>query len=246
MASNQTNLLLALRDTDSNIVSLETEVKNLRTESEKILERLSINEKALNTIEEKLEVASKHHTVEEEKLKEEERKISERRKALSAIGGNKSAKLAQRELDIAKRLIETLENNVISAMGVVEDLEKKKSHLIAIVNELTELSDNKGAEVINRIQEAEVELNSFKEVRKNSLGELEPRLASLYKRVESRYRGDAIAEAESGSCKCCFRSLPNQTFNQVMAGYNLLQCPGCSRILVHIPAVEATEDSPVA
>jgi len=232
---------LELRDVDSNIIALENEVKNLKIESEQILERLSINEKALRTIEVKLETASKNHEVEDDKLKEEEKKIIERRKQLSSIGGNKSAKLAQREVDIAKRLVETLENNVLSALSTVDDLQKKRTDLVAIVKELTEQSDNKGAEVINRIKAAEVELNTFKETRLSLLGQLEQRLATLYKRVESRYRGDAVAEAEAGSCKCCFRSLPNQTFNQVIAGYNLMQCPGCSRILVHVPKEEAAE-----
>lgn len=239
MASHQTHILLELRDTDSKIISLESEIKALHKESQNILERLQVNQKALHTVEVNLENAVKNHTQEEEKLKEEEKKILERRKSLTTIGGNKSAKLAQRELDIAKRIVETLENNVLTALGVLEDLQKKKKALVAIVEELKELSISKGAQAETKAKEEEDEVKSLKAKRQASLDSLDKVLAALYKRVESRYRGDAIAETEAGSCISCFRALPNQTFNQVLAGYNLMQCPGCSRILIHIAKPEA-------
>jgi predicted nucleic acid-binding Zn-ribbon protein len=239
VASHQTHILLELRQTDSKIIALESEIKALHKESQNILERLDVNQKALHTVEVKLEAAAKTHNHEEERLKEEERKILERRKALSTIGGNKSAKLAQRELDIAKRIVETLETNVLNALGILEDLQKKRAALVAIVDELKELSISKGAEAEAKAKEEEDEVISLKAKRQAALDSLDPILASLYKRVEGRYRGDAIAETEASSCKTCFRALPNQTYNQVLAGYNLMQCPGCSRILVHIAKPEA-------
>ena len=63
-------------------------------------------------------------------------------------------------------------------------------------------------------------------------------------RVNTRYPGEAVAAANKGSCRSCFRALPAQTYNQVLAGNILIQCPGCSRILVYQEPKGGTNGQP--
>ncbi len=234
MASNQSEMLLQLTTIDKSIVEKELDIKTKKDALEVVEQQYSRRAAILEKVQQELETATSVHSTEERKLKEEEVKIVERRKQLTSLGGVKSAKLVERELDIAKRIMETLEQNVLQAIGAMEDLSSKRDVLIKEVEELKARQEQLQSEVAQVTSTGESEIESLKKQRKDILVTLDARLQMLYKRVESRYRGDAIALAESGSCRSCFRALPAQTFNQVIAGYNLIQCPGCSRILVHV------------
>jgi uncharacterized protein len=239
VASNQSEMLLKLNSIDRSIVERERNVKERKEVLETIVRQYTKKSSLLEAVQHDFEKATEGHSNEERKLKEEEVKIVERRKQLTSLGGAKSAKLVERELDIAKRIMETLEQNVLQAIGLMEELSKKRDVLLKEVEELKIKRDEIQKEVDELVSSSEKEVESFKKERKDILVTLDARLQMLYKRVESRYRGDAIAQAENGSCRSCFRALPAQTFNQVIAGYNLIQCPGCSRILVHLPSEQS-------
>ena len=67
----------------------------------------------------------------------------ERRKQISSVGGNKSAKLAERELDIAKRIMESLEKNVLDSMQNLETLQSEKLLVSNTIKETKELLESK-------------------------------------------------------------------------------------------------------
>lgn len=173
------------------------------------------------------------HSVEEQKLKEEEDKIVERRKQLTTIGGAKSAKLVERELDIATRVLESLEKTATDAFEILDnvkaqmaDISDRKSSISQSLEELT-------TETTPELVEIDKNVTKLSKQRDTLLKKLEPRLQSLYLRVNERYPGEAVAKADEGSCKSCYRFLPQQRYNQIMAGNLLIQCPGCNRILVY-------------
>lgn len=238
MASNQSEMLLKLNTIDASILEKEKAVKESAQTLEVVKGQVSKKTASLDTMKKDLQRAKDLHATEEKRLKEEEVKIVERRKQLTSLGGAKSAKLVERELDIAKRIMETLEQSAFQALESAETLGKKEEVLSAEVDELKSRFEKAQSDFESISTATEKELENLKKERKDIIVTLDARLQVLYKRVESRYRGDAIALAESGSCRSCFRALPAQTFNQVIAGYNLIQCPGCSRILVHIPSQE--------
>ena len=68
-----------------------------------------------------------------------------------------------------------------------------------------------------------------------SIEEIDKRIVPLYERISTRYRGTSVSVAIEGSCRSCFRALPYQLYNQVLAGNSMLQCPGCSRLIVCPP-----------
>ncbi|HMO17777.1 MAG TPA: hypothetical protein PKA63_07170 [Oligoflexia bacterium] len=238
MATNQSENLKALNDLDKTILDLEKGIKEIQSSVEENLKVFSVKNRQLEVVSRDLVAATLTHESEDKKLKEEEVKIVERRKQLTSLGGAKSAKLMERELDIAKRIMETLEQNVISALEKMDALSKQKDILLAQVDSLSAALRTEESEAKEKCSSAEKELVSLRSNRELLLKKLDERLQSLYKRVEKRYRGEAVAIAENGSCRSCFRALPAQTFNQVIAGYNLIQCPGCSRILIYLSTSE--------
>ncbi len=232
VTGNASKLLLLLSAADQKIVVLshqKGEIENRRTHFQNEIKRFRqlVEEKTA-----KHQEAISRQGSEEHRLKDEEKKIVERRKQLTAMGGAKAAKLVEREIDIATKALQTLEDRLLRA---IEEADKIDNELGRNKTELETVEAQFEAETAGsdeRLNELVSQIAVLESERREVIEQLEDRYRDLYLRLRSKYPAGSVAIAEAGSCRSCFRSLPNQTFNQVLAGTILIQCPGCSRILV--------------
>ena len=225
--------LSSLSEVDKQIAQFVNRRTNIANQESSIKEEMTQVDSRLDELTILLKDAEEKHSAEESRLKEEEEKIIERRKQLTTIGGAKSAKLVERELDIATRTLEELEKAATEAFEELDnvkaqmaDISDRKSSLVQGLEELT-------TETGPELEEIQKNVTKLTKQRDTQLKKLEPRLQGLYSRVNERYPGEAVAKAAEGSCQSCYRFLPQQRYNQIMAGNLLIQCPGCSRILVY-------------
>ena len=232
-----TSILFSLSETDREIQSLIEQKLDIEERRAVLLADLTRAKERLEQLDGLYREGASKHALEEHRLKDEEQKIVERRKQLTAIGGAKSAKLMERELDIATRVLQTMEQNAIQTM---EEIEGIKSQLAA-AQALSESSEKEFEELTQETDDTlktlEKNITKLDSVREKQLAKIDQRLKNLYRKVNTRYPGEAIALAKSGACRSCFRALPAQLYNQVMAGNMLIQCPGCSRIMVFSESV---------
>ena len=229
----QSKLLHELSQTDAQIVLLEQQKAELVARRDSYL-------KDVNDLKNSIELLGKQredHLVrqkgEETKLQEEQRRIVERRKQLTALGGTRAAKIMEREIDIASRALQTLEQRVMQALQDGDQFEKKIEENKGLLDNKQLQFETESVEAQKLVDELETRFADLNRRRAQFMVGLEERVKNLYTRLNGRYQGCAVAIAESGSCRSCYRSLPAQTFNLVLAG-GLLQCPGCSRILITI------------
>ncbi len=205
------------------ILNIKSNVLNEQTElKEKLLEKTTA-----------LDALKARQKDEESKVKEEEAKISDRRKQLVDLGGAKVAKLLEREVEIAAKAMQLLEANAAeaktqsdAAKAVVDEVTKRLKEIDKIVS--TDFVDLDAED-----STLTKELKSLRSEKEKIFSGLDSRLQNLYKRVNVRYPASTVAIASKNSCRSCFRALPQQTYNQIIAGYSMIQCPGCSRILVY-------------
>ena len=149
------------------------------------------------------------------------------------MSGAKVAKLVEREIDIANRTLETLESSALKAVEETESLEGNLKEMKESLESLEKELEDMGAEIENGIKNADKEISSSAKEREKFLGKLPDGLFRLYKRVQTRYPAGAVSLAIEGACNTCHRALPLQTYNQIMAGNDMMQCPSCARILVY-------------
>jgi predicted nucleic acid-binding Zn-ribbon protein len=227
-------ILFSVAETDKSIHELVVNKQQIEKHlAEHAAELASLREN-LQRLEVEYKEISSRQTLEETRLREEERRIVERRRQLSSLGGAKSARLMERELDIATRMIQTMEKSTIDAMEASERIQGEIKTLHEQLAQQEVEYENELGQSGRRLEEIAKELEKLEAKRDSLLSGLEDRLQNLFKRVSSRYPGEALARAAQGSCQSCYRALPVQTYNQILAGNLLIQCPGCSRILVHI------------
>ena len=237
MKNKISKTLFALSETDKDIKQYTEKKSEIETKRGALFGDLSRSKERLQEVELLHKDAASRQGGDEHRLKDEEAKIIERRKQLTALGGAKSAKLVERELDIASRVLESLEKTAMEAMESAERLNTELATLKARVHELEVEFEDSTSGTEKDLTEIEKKLTSLDDERQVSLSKLDDRLRNLYQKVNARYPGAAVAVARGGACRSCYRALPAQTFNQVMAGNLLIQCPGCSRILVYTDEV---------
>lgn len=233
MVKNSTKTLFALGELDKEIHELVEQKSAIEEKSDTFSARINAYRAKLEELENLHEESSSRQTLEEGRLREEEAKIVERRKQLTTLGGAKSAKLVERELDIATRVMETMEKTAMEAMEIAERVYQEKENLTERLSELEEEFSSDTEEGEGKLADFSKQIDSLTKKRETLLGKVDDRLKNLYNKVNMRYPGDGVSIVKAGACRSCFRSLPAQMYNQVIAGNMLLQCPGCSRILIY-------------
>lgn len=234
MPSNQSQsaVLLSLASVDGKLLVVTREKKDIEAKRELSFKEIAALKQSADQLEAQKALGSTRQELEQSRLKDEERKIVERRKQLTALGGTRGAKLVEREIDIATRTLQTMEQKALTAMAEVDGYDAKIAVLRTQLDEKQLAFEEANAQDDSRMAELEKEIKTLSDERDQLAQQLEDRTRNLYNRVNQRYTGTAVAKAEAAACRACFRSLPAQTFNQVLAGNVLIQCPGCSRILV--------------
>lgn len=226
--------LQQISNLDAEIASTRHRLKEVDEAMGKIQTEITQSKTAVQSAQADYDAKLADQTAKDSQLKEEQRNIVERRKRLSSLGGTKGAKLLEREIDIAARTVHAMEQTLLQAMEQTENamhkLELSKSQLDELNEQLKDFEQKEGIEA----EEIKGRLDTLQKKREELIATVEPRVKTTYLRVFQRYQGPAIAIAEGGSCRTCFRALPAQTFNQIAMGAVSIQCPGCSRILISV------------
>ncbi len=233
MNKKVSNNLLALSSIDEQLLALITQKKSIESRQAEYREKIRVRRDQLGNFEGALKEGAMRQGLEEHRLKDEEQKIVERRKKLSDVGGAKVGKILEREIDIASRALNALEERTMRAIEEVDTLSGRVKTLQEDLQTIEQQFENENQDWEKQLQELNSSIKSVLEEREDVAPTIDERLLRLYERVKNRYAGGkAVAVASEGSCRSCFRALPPQTYNQILAGNLLIQCPGCSRILV--------------
>lgn len=230
---NVSKILFSLSETDASVREQTLRRDAIENERHQLSAELTTTRDRLEEVLGLFKEAESRRALEEHRLGEEEQRIIERRRQLTALGGAKSAKLVEREIDIATRSLESLEKSVMEAVEASEKLAQNKAALETKFEDLQHKFESLMASAEKELTEISAKLLDLEKEQETLGSKLDDRLKNLYRKVNRRYPGEAVAVAKDGSCRSCFRALPAQLYNQVMAGNRLLQCPGCSRILVY-------------
>jgi uncharacterized protein len=94
-----------------------------------------------------------------------------------------------------------------------------------------ELEENK--ELLNELNtEFEDEEKELIEKRNNIIVKIDDEIRSLYERINSSFKGEAIAIVRKGNCSGCYNSVPPQREIEIKMGQIVFTCQSCGRILI--------------
>jgi predicted nucleic acid-binding Zn-ribbon protein len=151
---------------------------------------------------------------------------------------------ALREIDAAKKLIGTLEAEILKAL---ESLEKLEADLAVFAPDV----ERKRAEVDRDLtaldaekEQADLRLSTIHQQRKHIAESVPERLLAMYERVARIRRGQALSEVRDSTCTACRMRVRPKVASDVRKGDELITCDNCARILFYRPS--STESAEVA
>jgi uncharacterized protein len=143
---------------------------------------------------------------------------------------------AIREADAARKLISSLETQILEQM---ENLEQVEASLMERADEISSLNSDREARLKSFDEETTAQsqqLATYRTERDQLFANLPKPMSSLYARISARIRDRvAVAEARNRSCTACFMSLRPQVMAEIRRGAEVITCDNCGRILYFVP-----------
>ena len=154
---------------------------------------------------------------------------------LMRVRNEKEYSTALREIDATKKLISTLETEILKAIESAEKLETDlKVHEPEIERKREEMNRDLGA-LMRESAELDSVMASVNGRRGQLTSSIPNNLLAMYERVAKSRRGQALSEVVDGTCTACRMRMRPKVFSDVRRGDQLITCDNCSRILYYRP-----------
>jgi len=166
-------------------------------------------------------------------LKEGEEHIVKCNVRLNSVKTNKEYEATLKEIDEQKNKISDIETEILLLMDQVDQEEGKlKEARKKLETEDKEIESKKKALAL-KLDRAKAALPDQEKQR----AEIAPRVRAdaleNYQWLRERMGAKVLTRLLDETCQSCFRKVPSQMYNEVLAGNNMLTCPGCNRIMVY-------------
>lgn len=228
------------------LYKVDREVRELRSSVESAEIYLNVQQKQLDQIDVELsevETRRKQHQAHIANLEAETGSIDGRIEHLRAdlVKANTdreySALLA--EINTHKGQRSAMDDEELSEMESVEDLEAKATEIRERHEERVKIRDGADTELTNRREEIADQLATLEQERAAAAAIIPPSPLSIFDEVANDYEGESMAAIEivdrkrkEYACGCCSLMFPIELFNAVLAGgEELTRCGACDRIL---------------
>ena len=174
----------------------------------------------------------------EREIRDEQEKLTQRRKALSTLNNYKVQQSAEREIESHAQALRQREDTLLTSLQEVDDLEAQLKTLALKAESALQEHAALEEETKQLFATLRERVTAYEAERKTLIVHLDAPTLKLYERTRARYPADCVVEIKNGSCVGCFMSVGPQTVLQIHRGEKLVQCPGCGRIVFTAPASE--------
>ena len=236
--------LIALQNLDTTIRKLEKALEAIpqrRAEIEKEFDQRAFEIRALESRRDEAKLTRARL---ENDVIEQRGRVERAERNLMSSKKQDEYTAAIREADAARKLISTLETQILEQM---ESLEKAEASLTERADEITTLKSDREARLKQFDEETRSQSERLVEARKERdqvFANLPKAMSTMYARISARIRdGVAVAEARNRSCTACFMSLRPQVMAEIRRGEDIITCDNCGRILYYAPSDSLQTDS---
>jgi predicted nucleic acid-binding Zn-ribbon protein len=224
--------LYELKKLDKELAEIDDERGDYPT----IIENLS---NLLNELNSKLSELDEKKNAYEKEVRELKYENLELEEKITKYDNMKYSARSNKEYDDITRSVDTFVAKTIANEHRLKELGTLLTNLNSDIDELTkeisekrsELNENK--KKLNDLnKQFEAEENELLSRRKDLTQKIDPENLSLYERINSSYRGEAVAVVRKGNCSGCFNSLPPQREIEIRMAKRIFTCESCGRILI--------------
>jgi predicted nucleic acid-binding Zn-ribbon protein len=137
----------------------------------------------------------------------------------------------QQDLEHSKRSRRKLEDDVLTAMVLLDDCEKALSGSTARLADVEKAWKEHQASLDARIEKLQARIEALREKRASVASLLSGRDLGLYEDLKQQKGGRAVALLTAGMCQGCRVTVSTSKAQLVRRGAELITCTNCGRIL---------------
>ena len=222
--------LLAISKFDALLAGISAQKKELEAqykEKKQLLDTTSYNHgKKLSEFENRRDTYQK----EEKRLKEQQQKLVDRRKALTTLGSYKLQMVAEQEIDASSRQLSAQEEALLKNLDSLEVLEKEAATAPEAYEKAKADFDAFAKECKETLANMKVRVAQYNGEKNKLTPLIEPRTLDTYKRIAQRHI-DPVVPLKNNSCGGCHLELGPQMAVDLACASSLIRCRSCGRFL---------------
>ena len=227
----QIGTLIKLQQAESEIVRLESVLKQVEKEQNQVISKQKEFEKALGELEESYNRIEAVHDECESEIEVLEQRIKTSNEHLRQVKTNKEYQAVKREIDDNSKRKEELENNLLRYINEKEEkgqaLEEKRKEYEQLVEQVKAEKED----IEKRSEDDRELLQECREKSREMGEEIDPAIFDKFKKISRLNGGLAVVPVRNQACMGCFLNIPPQLFIEVQRGNSLIMCPQCNRFL---------------
>ena len=225
--------LLRIQEIDTQIFRTQGELKRLpaeragrRAEIDKRSTKLSETKNEAQKLRVRIKEIEDQTTVQRQRVRKIENEAANSRQDMALLVAY------QHEIRTLKRSISDNEEEGLELVERAGAIDKDAALLAAEIEREQKTFEELSANVERELSAAQKRLDDLTSSRKGRLSDsIPPEALSVYTRLLAAREGVALAEIDGRMCQACFMEMPTNVVVRVTRGNELVQCPGCSRIL---------------
>lgn len=225
--------LRGLQEIDTHIFRAQAELKRLP--QERATRKAELDKRSARIAEHKLAVMQLRSRIKELEDGTSEKRQRVRKVEAEAASSRQDMALLvafQHEARTLKKEIGTLEEEGLGLLEKIDALEKESAAIAAGLEAEQKVFAEFEANMQREMDAAQAKLSELQEQRKQRSSQQIPADAlGIYTKLLVAREGQALAVLEGRACQACFMDVPPNLVVRLSRGTELVQCPGCSRIL---------------
>jgi predicted nucleic acid-binding Zn-ribbon protein len=224
--------LLELQDLDEQVSKAESQVREFEPQLEEIEAPVEAARAEVESVRKRVEEMKLEVRRLERGADDKRAQMAKYEARLERVRNAREEAAARAEIDLISGAVEADEADYVNLTDQVKRTELKLDELEKKLAELEEDAAPKRAELLEKKDEAEVQLQVLADQRENKLVRMGKQAARLYEQIRGGKTRVALAELTAdGACGHCFSMIPIQEQNQIRRQEALHRCEACGVIL---------------
>jgi len=224
-------LLIAIQDCDTRISGIRAKLKAGPERIQDLKEDIERLAHTLNEGMDRLKECERSAREFERAIEDLDQRLKKAEVKLSNITSNKEYKAALKEIEALKREKTGLEDRLIEFMEEIETLKGECKAREKELNEGNRQFERDRDAVLKEQAALNAELETFQEKKARFSKDIDVDIKKRYDYLSDKKGGLAVTPVIRGICQACHLGIPPQTFNELIRGDTLMNCPNCSRII---------------
>ncbi len=224
-------LLLELQSIDYQLGELERSKEYLPDMIENLRKEIAAAEEEHENAKKRLEEDQLEKKRLEIELAETNDLLTKLKSQMTSIKTNREYDALSREIDHKKEQASVLEDQLLTVMTEIEELEEKIHATEESKEDVAKANTEQLDTIQGEIDSVGTKIKIKEDERNNILVRLSPSVVATYERIK-RGKGSAVVPIRKRACSGCFKALPPQVVQEIRKGDQIICCDSCGRILI--------------